>query len=133
MRVSLVTNFECEFWGVISLKKRRKFKKINKNFIIYNIKIITTYSIQNLLLEFGISSIESKNMIMYLMYKYMIPYTKDKRFPTITSVLSQRHLCIYKGQHEDVNSQLNNWSMDYESLCRILRPFINLKCGAIKR
>ena len=65
--------YGCEVWGCsISRESWRKIEQIHKWFIIYNLKIKSNTPYHILLIEVGLSPIESIAMTRYLMYKHKI-------------------------------------------------------------
>ena len=79
-----------------------------------SIKIIninnTPYLI--LLLEAGLSPIESIAMIIYLMYKHKLNNIGDDRLPNIALNSSQYHLRLQLGWVKDAAIWLNYWRID---------------------
>ena len=63
----------------MSRKSWRKIEQIQKQFITYNLKIKRNTPYPILLIEVGISPIESMAMTRYLMYKQKVINTNDKK------------------------------------------------------
>ena len=71
--VTPVMLYGCEVWGYsISRESWRKIEKIQKRFIMYNLKIKSNTPYPILLIEVGISPTESLAMTMLLFYKHKI-------------------------------------------------------------
>ena len=86
---------------------------IQNQFIAYslNIKGNTPYPI--LLIEFGMSPIESTTIFRYLMYKKKLYSMESKNLPKISSKFSQNHhLRLRRGWHKDAQSWLNHWGIE---------------------
>jgi hypothetical protein len=77
MLVILAIIYGCEVWGCsISKETCRKIEQIQKCFITQNIRIKRNMPYPILLLEVGLSLVESKAMIRYLLYKYKLANMK---------------------------------------------------------
>ena len=71
--VTLVILYGCEIWGcIISRESWRKIEQIQKRFITYNLKIKNNTPYPIILIEVGLSSIESLAMTRLLLYKNKI-------------------------------------------------------------
>jgi hypothetical protein len=66
--------------------------QIEKNFIIYNLKIKGNTPYPIFFLEENLSPIESPTMTRYLMYKNKLNNMEDMRLPKIASKSSGNHL-----------------------------------------
>ena len=87
---TLVILYGCEVWGcIISRESRRKFEKIYNRFITYNVKIKRNTPFPILLVEGGLSPIESLDMSMLLLYKYKINNMGDHRLPKLDLIPSK--------------------------------------------
>ena len=65
-----VVLYRCEVWGrSVSRESWRKIEMIQKQFITYNLKIKGNTPYPILLIESGLSPIESNTMSIYVMYK----------------------------------------------------------------
>ena len=66
--VTPIILYGCEVWGcIISRESWRKIQQIQKRFITYNLKIKSNTPYPILLIEVGLSCIESMAMTRYLM------------------------------------------------------------------
>ena len=83
--VTPVILYGCEVWGCsISRESWRKIDQIQKRFITYNLKIKRNTPYPILLIEVGLSPIESLAMTRLLLYKHKINKMGDHRLPKIT-------------------------------------------------
>jgi hypothetical protein len=115
--VTPVIIYGCEVWGCsISRESWRKIEKIQKNFIIYNLKIKGNTPYPILLVETSLSPIESMAMTRYLMYKNKLNNMEDKRLPKIASKSSHNHHRLKRGWHKDTQSWLNYWGIMEETI-----------------
>ena len=97
-------NISREYW--------RKIEQIQKQFITYNLKIKSSTPYHILLIEVGISPIESMAMTRYLMYKHKINNMGNERLPKIALNSSQNQLCLKRCQCKDTMAWLNHWGVD---------------------
>ena len=100
--VTPVILYECEVWGcIISRESWRNIEQIHKRFITHNlnIKSITPYPI--LLLEVGLSPIESLAMTRLLLDKHKINNMGDHRLLKLALNSSQNHLMLKPGWYKD--------------------------------
>jgi hypothetical protein len=97
----MLSYIDVMFGDAISLNNLKE-RHIQKNFIIYNIKIKgnTLYPIL-LLIEASLYHIERKSTIRYLMWKNKINNVDDKGLPKIASNSSQNHQLFNRGWHKD--------------------------------
>jgi hypothetical protein len=110
--VTLVILYGCEVWGCsISREFWRKIKKIQKNFITYNLKIKRNTPYPILLLERSLSLIEIMAMNRYLLYKKKLNNMEDIRLPKIYSKSSCNHDRLKRGWNKDARSWLNYWGI----------------------
>jgi hypothetical protein len=71
--VTPVILYGCEVWGCsISRESWRKIEQIQKRFITYNLKIKSNTPYPILLIEAGLSPIESLAMTRFLLYKHKL-------------------------------------------------------------
>ena len=106
--VTPVILYGCEVWGCnISRETWRRIKKIQKRFITYNLKIKSNTPYPILLLEAGLSPIESMAMSKYLMYKHKLDNIGDHRLPKLALKSSQTHLRLKHGWLKDATKWLN--------------------------
>ena len=117
---SLVTHvilYGCEVWGCsISRESWRKIEQIQKRFITYNLKIKNNTPYHILLVEVGISPIESLAMTRLLLYKQKINTMGDHRLPKLALNSIQNHLRLKRGWYKDTKAWLNCWEID-EKCC----------------
>ena len=74
--------YGCEVWGCsISRESSKKIEQILKHFIMYNLKIKSNTPCPILLIEVGISPIESLAMTRLLLYKHKINNMGGHRLP----------------------------------------------------
>ena len=91
--ITLVILYGCEVWGCsISRESWRKIEKIQKHFIMYNIKIKSNTPFPILLIEVGLFPIESVAMTRILLYKHKLNNIGDHRLPNLALNSSQNHL-----------------------------------------
>ena len=82
--VTHVILYGCEVWGCsISRASWRKIEQIQKRFIMYNLKIKSNTPYPILLIEVGLSHIESLAMTRLLLYKRKINNMGDHRLPKL--------------------------------------------------
>ena len=87
--------YGCEVWGCnISRETWRKIEQIQKQFITYNLKIKSNTPYLILLIEVGISPIESMAMTRYLMSKHKINNMENQRLPKVTLNSSQTNYAL---------------------------------------
>ena len=85
----------CEVLGCNTSRETwRKIEQIEKWFITYNLKIKSNMPYIILLIEVGLSPIESMTMTMYLMYKHKINNMRNVILPKIALNSSQNQLCL---------------------------------------
>ena len=90
--VPLVILYGCEVWGCnISRESQRKIEQIQKRFITYNLKIKRNTPYPILLIEVGLSLIESLAITRLLLYKHKINNMGDHRLPKLALNSSQNH------------------------------------------
>ena len=101
--VTPIVLYGCEVWGCnISEESWRKIEMIQYKFITYNLKIKRNTPYPILLIEAGLSPIESMAMFKYLMYKKKLYNMESKRLPKIAFNFSQNpHLHLKRGWHKD--------------------------------
>ena len=91
--VTPVILYGCEVLGCnISRESWRKTKKIQKRFIMDNLKIKSNTPYLILLIELGLPPIESLAMTRLLLYKNKLNSIGDHRLPKLASNSSQNHL-----------------------------------------
>eukprot|EP00253_Pinus_taeda_P016131 PITA_16131 len=96
--VTPVILYGCEVWGCsISRESWRKIEQIQKRFITYNLKIKRNTPYPILLIEVGLSPIESLAMARLLLYKHKLNNIGDYRFPKLALNSSQNHLRLKRG------------------------------------
>jgi len=96
--VTPVILYCCEVWGCsISKESSRKIEKIQKRFITYNLKIKINTPYPIILIEAGLSPIESLAMIRFLLYKHKINNIDDHRIPKLALSSSKNHLRLNRG------------------------------------
>ena len=88
----------CEVWGCnISRESWRKIEQIQKRFITYNLKIKSNTPYPILLIEVGLSPIESLAMTRILLYKHKINNIGDHRLPKLALNSIENHLRLKRG------------------------------------
>jgi len=88
----------CEVWGCsVSREPWRKIEKIEKHIIMYNLKIKSNTSYPILLVEVGLSPIESLAMTRLLLYKHKLNNIGDHRLPKLALNSSKNHLRLKRG------------------------------------
>jgi len=111
--VTLVILYGCEVWSCnISRESWRKIEQIHKLFITYNLKIISNTPYPILLIEGGLSPIESLAMIRFMLYKHNLNNVDDHRLPKLALNSSQNHLRLNRGWHKDTRASLNYWEIN---------------------
>ena len=65
-----------------------------------------------LLIELGLSSIESLAMTRLLLYKHKINNMGDHRLPKLAFNSSQNHLRLKRDWYKDNAAQFNHWEID---------------------
>ena len=111
--VTPVILYGCEVWGCsISRESWRKIEKIHKFFITYNLKIKSNTPYPILLIEVGLSPIESLAMTRLLLYKHKLNSIGDHRLPKLALNSSQNHLRLKRGWYKDTKVWLNHWDID---------------------
>ena len=111
--VTLVILCECEVWGCsFSRESWRKIKQIQKNYITYNLKIKSNTPYPIILIEVGLSSIESLAMTRLLFYKHKLNNIGDHRLPKLALNSSQNHLRLKCGWYKDTRAWLNHWEIN---------------------
>ena len=105
--------YGCEVWGCnISRESWRKIEQIHKCFITYNLKIKSNTPYPILLIEVGLSAIESLAMTRLLFYKNIINNMGDHRIPKLDFNSIQKHLRLKRGWYKDTKAWLNHWEID---------------------
>ena len=111
--VTHVILYGCEVWGRnISKESWRKIEKIQKHFIMYNLKIKINTPYPILLIEVGLSPIESLTMTRLLLYKHKINNMGDHRLPNLVLNSIQNHLRLKWGWYKYTRASLNHWEID---------------------
>ena len=88
--VTPVILYGCEVWGCsISKESWRKIEQIHKRFITYKLKIKSNTPYHILLVEAGLSPIESLAMLRFLLYKHKISNIDDHRLPKLALILAK--------------------------------------------
>ena len=82
----------------------RKIEQIQKRFITYNLKIKNNTPYPILLIEVGLSSIESLAMNILLLYKHKINNMGDYRVPKIALNSSKNHARLKRGLYKDTRA-----------------------------
>ena len=82
---------------------------IHKRFITYKLKIKINTPYPILLIEVGLSPIESLAMTRLLLYKQKINNMGDHRLPKLAFNSIQKHLRIKRGWYKDTRAWLNYW------------------------
>ena len=91
--VTPVILYGCEVWGCsISRESWRNIEQIQKHFIAYNLKIKSNTPYPIILIEVGISHIESLAMARLLLYKHKLNSIGDHKLPNIALNLSLIHI-----------------------------------------
>ena len=91
--VTPVILYGCEVWGCnISRESWRNIEQIQKRFIMYNLKIKSNTHYPILLIQVGLSSIESLTVTRLLLYKHKINNIGDHRLPKLALNSYQNHL-----------------------------------------
>ncbi len=91
--VTLVILYGCEVSSCsISRESWRNIEQIQKCFITYNLKIKSNTPYPILLIEVGLSPIESPVMITLQLYKHKLNNIGDHRLPKLALNSSQNHL-----------------------------------------
>ena len=113
MLVTHVILYGCEAWGCnISKESWKRIEQIHKRFITYNLKIKSNMPYPILLLEAGLSPIESMYMIKYLIYKRKLNNIGDDRLPKMTFNSNQNHLSLKREWLKDAMNCLNYLRID---------------------
>ena len=81
-------------------------------FITYNLKIKSNAPYPILLIEVGLSPIESMHMTRCLVYKYKINNMGTERLPKIALNSSQNQLRLKRCWCKDTMAWLNHWVID---------------------
>ena len=103
--VTPVILYGCEVWGCsISQESWKKIEQIQKCFITYNLKIKSNTPYPILLIEVGLSPIDSLAMTRLLLYKHKINNVRDHRLPKLAFNSSQNHLRLKRGWYKDTYS-----------------------------
>ena len=120
--VTRVILYGCEVWGcIISRESWKKIEQIHKRFITYNLKIKSNTPNPILLIEVGLSPIESLAMTRLLLYKQKINNMGDHRIPKLALNSIQNHLRLKWGWYKDTRVWLDHWEIDEKMLhCKIL-------------
>ena len=127
--------YGCEVWGCnISREYWSNIEQIQKRFITYNLKIKSNTPDPILLIELGLSPIESIVMTRYLMYKYKINSMGNEkhkinnmgneRIPKIALNSIQNQLRLKRCCCKDTMAWLNHWDIDENE---ILQNIDNVK------
>ena len=96
--VTPVILYGCEVWGCsISRESWRKIEQIQKRFTMYNLKIKSNTPYPILLIEVGISPIESLALTKLLLYKHKLNNIGVHRLPKLALSSSQNHLRLKWG------------------------------------
>ena len=107
--VTPVILYGCEVWGCsISRESWRNIEQIHKRFITYNLKIKSNTPYPILLIEVGLSPIESLAMTRLLLYKHKLNNIGDHRLPKLALNSSQNHLRLKRGWYKDTRAWLNH-------------------------
>jgi len=108
--VTPVILYGCEVWGCnISRESWKMIEHIHKRFITYKLKIKINTPYPILLIEVGLSPIESLAMTRLLLYKQKINNMGDHRLPKLAFNSIQKHLRIKRGWYKDTRAWLNYW------------------------
>ena len=111
--VVYVILYGCEVWRCnISREFWRKIEQIQKRFITYNLKVKSNMPYPILLIEVGLSSIESMAMTRYLMYTHKINNMGNERLPKTASNSSQNQLRLKWCWCKDTMAWLNYWGIN---------------------
>ena len=103
--VTPVILYGCEVSGCsISRESWRKTEQIQKHFITYNLKIKSNKPHPILLIEVGLSPIESLAMTRLLLYKHKLNNIGGHRLPKLALNSSQNHLRLKRGWHKDTRA-----------------------------
>ena len=103
--VTPIILYGCEVWGCnVSRESWRKIEQIQKRFITYNLKIKSNTPYPILLIEVGLSPIESLIMTRLLLYKHEINNMGDHRLPKLTFNANQNHLMLKRGCYKDTRA-----------------------------
>ena len=101
--------YGCEVWGCnISRESWRNIREIQKRLITYNLKIKSNTPYHILLIEVGLSSIESMTMTRYLMDTHKINNIRNERLPKIALNSSENQLCLKPCWCKDTMAWLNH-------------------------
>lgn len=111
--VTHVILYGCEVWGYnISRESWRNIDQIQKHFIMYNLKIKSNTPYSILLIEVGLSPIESLATTRLLLYKHKLNSIGDHRIPKLALNSSENNLRLKRGLHKDTRAWLNHWEID---------------------
>ena len=111
--VTPILLYGCEVWGCnISRESWRRIEQIHKRFITYNLKIKSNTPYPILLIEVGLSPIESLAMTRLLLCKHKINNMGDHILPKIAFNSIQNHLRLKRGWYNDTRAWLNHWEID---------------------
>ena len=101
------------------------------------IKSNTPYPI--LLIEVGLSPIESLAMTRLLLYKHKLNNIGDHRLPKLALNSSQNHLRLKWGWYRDTRAWINHWEINENDVVQninniknIVTPKFKEKCGVRK-
>ena len=111
--VTPVILYGCEVWGCsICRESWRKIEQVHKRFITYNLKIKSNTPYHILLIEVGISPIESLAMTRLMLYKHKINNMGDYKVPKPALNSSKNHLRLKRGWYKYTRAWLNHWEID---------------------
>ena len=104
--------YGCEVWGCsISRESRWKIEQIQKRFIMYNLNINNNTPYPILLIQVGLSPIESLAMTRLLLYKHKINNMGDHILLKLALNSSQIHLRLKQGWYKYTRALLNHWEI----------------------
>ena len=125
--------YGCEVWGCsISRESWRNIEQIHKHFIMYNLKIRINTPYPILLIEVGLSPIESLAMTRLLLYKNKINNMGDHRIPMLDLNSSQNHLRLKRGWYKDTRAWLNHWEIDEKIALQNINNIRNIVTSKFK-
>ena len=100
---------------------------------MYNLKIKRSTPYPILLIEVGLSPIESLTMARLLLYKHKINNMGDHRLPKLAFNTIQNQLRLKQGWYKDTRDWLNHWEINENVHCKILIRLKILLLLSLKR
>ena len=106
---------------------------------MYNLKIKSNTPYPNILIEVGLSPIESLAMTRLLLYKHKLNNIGDHRLLKLALNSSQNHLRLKRGWYKDTRAWLNHWEINKNVALQNINNIKNIvtykfkeKCGVRK-